>query len=177
MDAQTRLQLSELMVRLADGDRSVFDAVYSALWPIVSAFCGKTLTHDDAEDATQQVLLKVFSQAANFERTRDAVTWALTIAAWEVRTIRRRHQRTRTSDLDESEHSTHADSPETLTAERQITDAAIQVLGQLSPADQQTLIATFNDDVTAGVAAATMRKRRERAMARLRDAWRRIYAG
>jgi RNA polymerase sigma factor (sigma-70 family) len=177
MDAATRLQLTQLMTRLADGDRSVIDAVYAGLWPVVSSFCSKTLDRADAEDAAQQALLKVFDQAANFERDRDAITWVLSIAVWEVRTIRRRRQRSKTSVLNDAEYSCAADSPETLTVERQITGAALQALGQLSSADQETLLATFNEEVPVGVAGATFRKRRERALVRLKDAWRRIHAG
>ena len=177
MDAETRLQLTQLMTRLADGDRSVFDAVYAGLWPVVSAFCSKSLDRADAEDAAQQALLKVFDQAAKFEQGRDAVTWALSIAVWEVRTIRKRHQRSKTYVLNDTEIAAPTDSPETLTVERQITAAALYALGQLSNADQKTLLATFNEEAPAGVAGATFRKRRERALARLKETWRRIYAG
>ena len=176
MDSAARLHLNELMARLADGDRSVFDEVYAGLWPIVAAFCSRTLSHADAEDAAQQSLLKVFDQAANFERDRDGVTWALGIAVWEVRTIRKRHARSKISDLNESELPVVTESPELLTAERQITDAAIAVLGQLSPEDQTTLLATFNEEAPDGVGRATFRKRRERALGRLKLAWRRVYA-
>lgn len=176
MEFAKRQQLTRLMARLADGDRSVFDTVYSQLWPIVSAFCGKTLAAADAEDAAQQVLLKVFDRAATFERDRDALTFALSIAVWEIKTIRKRHARSRTSTLDDAELPSIADNPEGLTAERQIIEAARQVLGQLSEVDQQTLKATFNEDSNSAIAGATFRKRRERALVRLKEAWSRIYA-
>jgi len=121
-------------------------------------------------------LLKVFDQAANFERDRDGVTWALSIAVWEVRTIRKRHARSKMSALNESELPVVTESPELLAADRQITDAAIAVLGQLSREDQTTLLATFNEESPDGVGRATFRKRRERALGRLKLAWRRVYA-
>jgi RNA polymerase sigma-70 factor (ECF subfamily) len=164
------------MVRLADGDRSVFDQVYAELWPIVSAFCGKALATADAEDAAQQALLKVFDRAATFERDRDALTWALSIAVWEIKTIRKRFARSKTTALDETQLPSITDNPEGLTSERQIVEAAQEVLGQLSELDQQTLIATFNQESSDEIAGATFRKRRERALVRLRDAWSRIYA-
>ena len=176
MDQTKRAQLSMLMARLADGDRSVFDKVYAELWPIVSAFCGKALPAADAEDAAQQALLKVFDRAATFERDRDALTWALSIAVWEIKTIRKRLVRSKTTALEETQLPSITDNPEGLAAERQIVEAARQVLGQLSVLDQQTLIATFNQEVGDDIAGATFRKRRERALARLRDAWSRIYA-
>jgi len=176
MDAAARQVLSQLMIRLADGDRSVFDDVYAQLWPIVKAFCGKTLSVADAEDAAQQALLKVFDRAATFERDRDALTWALSIAVWEVKTIRKRYQRNKTTALEEQPLPTAYDDPEGLNAERQIVEGAQQVLGQLSAQDQETLLATFHEENPDVVAGATFRKRRERALTRLRAAWSRIYA-
>ncbi len=177
MDTAGRERLNGLMVRLADGDRTVFDEVYSALWPVISTFCSRTLPQADAEDAAQQALFKIFDQAIHFERDRDVVTWALSIAMWEVRTIRKRNLRARTSDLADFELPSAARTPEMLAADRQITGVALDVLGQLSVADRETLLATFNDEAPEGVAGATFRKRRERALARLKLAWRRVYAG
>ena len=119
------------MARLADGDRSVFDTVYAKLWPVVSAFCAKALPAADAEDAAQQALLKVFDRAATFERDRDALTWVLSIAVWEIKTIRKRHARSKISCLADNQVPSTPDNPEGLTAERQIVMAAQQVLGQL----------------------------------------------
>jgi len=164
------------MNRLADGDRSVFDEVYARLWPILSSFCAKTLSDADAEDAAQQALLKVFDRAPTFERERDALTWALSISVWEVKTIRKRHTRSRLTALDEQPLPSMSDDPEGLNAERQIVEAARQVLGQLSEQDQETLLATFHEETPEAVAGATFRKRRERALTRLREAWSRIYA-
>ena len=62
-----------------------------------------------------------------------------------------------------------------MTLERDLVAAAQEVLGRLSPADQQTLLTTFEGEAPTDVSAATFRKRRERAVSRLRDAWRLIY--
>ena len=59
-------------------------------------------------------------------------------------------------------------------AERQLVQRAVNVMGQLSPADQETLVATFFDEA-ASASGATLRKRRERALTRLRDAFKRLY--
>lgn len=176
MDSETRIHLNTLMAQLADGDRTVLNDVYSLLWPIISAFCGKTLSYADAQDAAQQALLKLFDQAAAFDRDRDVVTWALSVAAWEVRTVRKRHERSKLALFDDALATGNAKDPEWEMAERQLVEAALSVLGQLSNSDQETLISTFSEDAPEGVAGATFRKRRERALVRLRTAWRRIYA-
>jgi RNA polymerase sigma-70 factor (ECF subfamily) len=55
-----------------------------------------------------------------------------------------------------------------------LTRAAIAAMGQLSDADKETLLATFWDEA-ASVQGPTLRKRRERALERLRSTFRRIY--
>ena len=46
--------------------------------------------------------MKVFAQAARFDREKDAIAWALGIAAWEIRTLRQRRQRRREEGLEDS---------------------------------------------------------------------------
>jgi RNA polymerase sigma-70 factor (ECF subfamily) len=175
MNADARKRASALMIRLADGDRSAFDQVYAALWPVLTSFCGKMLSGTDAEDATQQALLKVFSRASTFDRGGDAFTWAITIAAWEVRTVQKQMARSRTTFVEGHDAADPGESPEARISREQLVTAARHVLGTLSESDQQTLVATFNDERPASVSGATFRKRRERALARLKEAWRRIY--
>lgn len=163
------------MIRLADGDRSVFDQVYAALWPVLTSFCGKMLSGTDAEDATQQALLKVFRRASTFDRGGDAFTWAITIAAWEVRTIQKQMARSKTTFVESHDAADPGENPEARVSHEQLVTAARHVLGTLSESDQQTLVATFNEQSPASVPGATFRKRRERALARLKEAWRRIY--
>ena len=175
MNADARKHVNALMIRLADGDRSVFDEVYAALWPVTTAFCGKMLSGTDAEDAAQQALLKVFSRASTFDKTGDAFTWAVTIATWEVRTIQKQITRSRTTFVEKHNAADPAESAEARISREQLVTAARQVLGTLSESDQQTLVATFNDENPASVPGATFRKRRERALARLKEAWRKVY--
>lgn len=52
--------------------------------------------------------------------------------------------------------------------------AALAAMNELSELDRETLLATFLDE-SATASGATLRKRRERALDRLRRAFRRIY--
>src|SRR6266849_3158600 len=81
------------MVRLADGDRSAFSPLYTLLWPALRVFVHRQLPASDAEDVAQDALLKVFARASRFDPARDALAWALGIAAFEVRTARKRTAR------------------------------------------------------------------------------------
>lgn len=176
MDAEGRRELTGLLARLADGDRSAFDLVYAALWPLISAFCARTLAMADSEDTAQVVLLKLFEQAPNFDRRADALMWALSIAKWEIRTVRQRYARSKVDGLDHaSETQDPEKDPESLLFEREIAQAVQAVVGMLSPSDRETLAVTMNDEGDTTVPHATLRKRRQRALARLKEAWRSVY--
>ena len=67
-----------------------------------------------------------------------------------------------------------AEYVEVLLAQRELMQAAVAALGELSPEDQEALVATFWEEAT-NVTGATLRKRRERALKRLRDTFKRLY--
>ena len=166
------------MIRLADGDRASFDPVYAALFPAVHAFCRRMIgAGADAEDATQQTLIKVFDRVSTFDPEGDALTWTLTIAAWECRTVRKKRGRSREAPEGEAiAVAADAPSPEDRVIDRDLAGAAEALLASLSEADQATLRATVEGEgPDPSVAGATFRKRRERAFARLREAWRKVY--
>jgi RNA polymerase sigma-70 factor (ECF subfamily) len=175
MDAETRRSLNAMMVRLADGDRSAFDGAYALLWPALLGFCKRALVSSDAEDAAQLALLKVFERASTFQRDKDALTWAITIAAWEARTIRKRHHRSRSTSIETDQHASLTEDPEKAVVDHELVEAAQSILGSLSEDDRATLAATFAEETPTGISGPTFRKRRERAIARFKDAWRRIH--
>jgi RNA polymerase sigma-70 factor (ECF subfamily) len=55
-----------------------------------------------------------------------------------------------------------------------MTRAALTAMTELSELDQETLLASFLEE-SATASGATFRKRRERALDRLRTAFRRLY--
>lgn len=120
-------------------------------------------------------MIKVFARVSSFDRERDALTWALAIAAWECRTVARRRGRRREDDISRAAHLA-ADSPrlDDELSSRQLAAAATAVLGTLRPEDVETVLAAVSDEPAArdGIAPATFRKRLERAVGRLRTAWR-----
>jgi RNA polymerase sigma-70 factor, ECF subfamily len=166
--------LNALMARLADGDRSAFTPVFRLLWPPTLRMCMSMLKNDaDAKDAAQQSMEKILSRASSYDPTRPAMPWALAIAAWECRTLRqtRRRRRETPDELVKEPMTTGAEDE---IAQRDLMQAALDALGELSDSDKETLMATFWDE-SVSASGATFRKRRERAVHRLRDAFRRIY--
>ncbi len=167
-------ELNALMARLADGDRSVFTEVFKRLWPPTLRLCISLLRHEaDASDAAQQAMQKVLERASDYDPHRPALPWALAVAAWECRTIQRRRGRRREAPEDAAGDIAGADTEDEL-VDRALTRAAVTALGELSDTDRETLISTFWDEA-ASTSGPTLRKRRERALERLRGAFRRLY--
>ncbi len=173
MDRDEREDLRRHLVALADGDREAFHPVFVRLWPLLRSFVGRHLPPQDAEDAAQQALVNLFSRASEFERERDAVSWALGIAAYEIRTLRRKRQRRR-EEVDEDGIEARPDgapTPEEAVLAGELAAVLEGTLSALRPGDAATLVA-FAHGERPDVAPATFRKRVERALARLRAVWR-----
>ncbi len=176
MDRAQRLATQEQVTRLADGDRAVLAPLFETLWPVLRDFCRRSLASEaDGDDAAQEAMIKVFARVSSFDRDRDALTWALAIAAWECRTVARRRGRRREDDLSHAAHLVDGGSRiDDELSSRQLAAAATAVLGTLRPDDVAAVLAAVSDEpaARAGLAPATSRKRLERALGRLRTAWR-----
>ena len=167
-------ELDGLMTRLADGDRSAFDGVFERLHGPLHRLCLGYLGNEaDAADAMQEALQKVLERASDYDASRRALPWALAIAGWECRTVARRQQRRREVPEAEAGVRPGPDAEEAF-AQRKLLEAAVAVMGTLSEQDRETLTATFWEEA-APVAGATFRKRRERALSRLKQAFWRMH--
>ncbi len=176
MDVHALRELDAAMLRLADGDRAASAPVFAALWPELVAFAERVLGRGgDADDAAQQALEKVFAQVADYDPQRSALAWGLAILSWECRTAlqRRRRQRGREQPLDPALPGGELD-PESLTVERSLRASLREAVAELSPADQRTLEDAFMRDAE-GPREPAFRKRKERALTRLRAAWSKIH--
>jgi len=172
MNALQRRNVHAAMVQLADGHRAAFDAVFAGLWPDLLAFVRRAMPGQaDAEDLAQQTLLKIFFRISEFDTSRDGVAWAFGIAIYEVRTYRRKRQRRR--EIGVSPATQAADrtpSPEMRMIETDLRRALTEALGELTETDRAALLPAEN--LVVGVTPAAWRKRRQRALERLRAVWR-----
>lgn len=160
MDAAARRQLQDDLRRLGDGDRAAASAVFAALWPSCLQLARQALKSDvDAEDAAQNALVKLFQQAPSFDATRSALGWALALVTWECRTIRKKRSRSK-----EDARDVDVVAPVVVDNARDV-EAVVRGFVELDARDQETLRALL-DGAPAG--DATSRKRRQRAIDRLR---------
>jgi RNA polymerase sigma factor (sigma-70 family) len=178
VDQADRGRLHDDLTRLADGDREAFHPVYVALLPVVRRFTSRSLAPGDAEDAAQDALVKVFLRASEFDPLRDALSWALGIVAYEIKTSRRRRGRRREVETEGSTLASERDpaaSPEERAIGDDLDRAIDDALRRLSASDADTLRAFAAGERPPDVAPATFRKRVERGLGRLRAQWRMIH--
>jgi len=176
MDVVRRKTIHDAMVRLSDGDRSAMNVLVNELWPVVLLFAKRGLEHEqDAEDVAQEVFLRICARMSDFDRQRDGLSWAFGIASYEIMTVRKRRKRRREL-AGEAELATRADtsaSQEEQAIQSELSEAMVLAIGQLSDDARASL--GLEEPFLANVPAATFRKRRQRALDRLRAVWRKLY--
>lgn len=172
MTSAARARLQNAMIRFADGERAAFREVFDGLWPMCLTLANRSLAQRaDAEDVAQRALLKVFDRIVDFDRARDGVAWAMTIAAYEVLTCRKQRIRRREDDVELDVVDAQPLATQQL-IERDLYDNAHAIIGEMSERDQQALASLLLGETPRG---ETERKRRFRAIERLRAAWRKAH--
>lgn len=172
MREETRARLQNALAALASGDRSAFDEVFSLAWPVLRSLAVSLLGDPaEAEDAAQRALLKLFSRASDYDANRPALPWVLAFGANEVRTVRGRRKRRHFVEVGDALPA--QDDPESTLLESDLQAALQEILGTMTVEDRVALGLLPTTDST--VAPATLRKRKQRALERLRAAWRRMH--
>lgn len=174
MERHERSELQRSLSRLADGDRAAFRPVFDLAWPRVREVAARMMPDAaDAEDAAQSALCKLFERASEFDPARDALAWIVGIVSYECLTLRRKRTRRRERPGDGLAAVADATrgAEEALIA-RELETVALAVVGTLRDEDRATLRVAFFGEGARSVAPATFRKRLERALGRLRAAWR-----
>jgi len=161
------------MAQLAEGERAAFDRVFATLWPLLRRFCARLLGDEAAgEDAAQAALCRIFSRATEWTCGRDVVAWALGIAAWECKTVRQKSKRRREApEQDSAAAPAGGPSPEEEAEMSELRKAVLEELVTLPATDIETLEALASGERPA-IPGPTFRKRAQRALTRLRAAWR-----
>ena len=88
--------LEPLVRRAQQGDRAALEAVVTAIQPRVHGLALRFLWHpDDAQDATQEILVRVVTGLGSFRGESAFRTWVFQVACNALRTMRRRRMEER----------------------------------------------------------------------------------
>lgn len=165
--------LTSLLIRYARGDRRAFSPLFTLVWPLVLRRCRHL---DDPEDAAQEVFLKVFSRIADYDCTRDGISWILAIARYEILTASRRKKRSREDKIANlSWAASRETNAEDVALRKQMHELLVGAMATLSPRDRALLIEPLTSGGPCeGAHDACTRKRKQRAVERLQLACKRL---
>jgi RNA polymerase sigma factor (sigma-70 family) len=83
--------MTSLVARSRDGDRAAADALIHAIQPTIYKLAQRFLMDPaDAEDATQDILLKIITRLGQFDGRSQFRTWAYAVASNHLRDLKRR---------------------------------------------------------------------------------------
>jgi len=170
MERDARQSLDELLARLRSGDRSAFDPAYELIGPVVMAFIRKGLSVEaERDDAFQNTMLRVFGRVSDYQAGTDPHAWVLTLAAFEVATLRKRSAREHVRQEGEAALTglPGSDDLEASVLARESLHRLEGAVAQLSASDQRVLLS-----VEEGPRPPRERKQKQRALERLRQLWR-----
>lgn len=146
------------------------------LWPVLLSYAERGLRDSQAaEDVAQEVLFRISSRISELDRSRDPLSWAFGIATFEILSQRKRQHRRRETLVGEAVPESTATTPsvEDAVIQAELHAALADSLGHLSADDVEQL--GLVESGRSAPATPAMRKRRQRALDRLRTIWRSIY--
>ncbi len=158
------------MARLSRGERAAFDPLFRALYPRALRLARVRLVDDQASDAAQSIMMKVFARASEFDPGRPVLPWFYAAAANEIQTAHRRaaRQERRAVAEDRAHGLPAAEDPERLALERELRACLARAIASLDEASAEAIACLLEDRAMTGVSATAFRKRVSRAYARLR---------
>ena len=83
--------MTSLVARSRDGDRAAADALIQGIQPTIYKLAQRFLmVPDDAEDATQDILLKIITRLSQFDGQSQFRTWAYAVASNHLLDLKRK---------------------------------------------------------------------------------------
>lgn len=145
------------IVRVQSGDASAFDVLYQQHYPTVFRRCLKAFHNkEDAEDVSQDVFMKVFSQISHFRHESNFSTWLYCITSNQIRDKHRKTQRCPQGETLEDFHIERLDVPADQFARLQIQEA----IETVNEGDRRVLHQMLSGAAPTEIAEMSGRKRR-----------------
>lgn len=97
-------ELAELLSRVRAGDSNAWGELYRGYAPAIFRFCRRALpSREDAEDATNEVFMKVRQKLGTYDSSRPFTAWLYKVASnhcWDMLRRRRIRQDLETGDVE-----------------------------------------------------------------------------
>lgn len=95
MNRPEPVQVHELLIRVADGDRAAFRTLYAKAGPKLFAICLRMMrSKDQAEDVLQEAFVKIWERSWQFDAGKgDGLAWVATVTRHCALDRLRRHPR------------------------------------------------------------------------------------
>jgi len=156
------------MGRLALGDRSAFDPLYSILRPRALRLAEARLGKTEAADVAQTALLKVFSRASEFIPGRPCLPWFYAIVANEIRSCQRQGAKFKLDERAIERVVDNVPNAEDQLLSHELERALDLALESLDDDGANAILAVLGRGPVPSVNPVTFRKRVSRAYAKLR---------
>ncbi|MBC53369.1 MAG: RNA polymerase subunit sigma-70 [Gammaproteobacteria bacterium] len=133
----------------ANRDRAAFQELYKHFTPMIRAFLLKSMgagaNRSEAEEITQEVLIKVWNKAASFNSSKASVnTWIFTIARnTRIDFIRRNERNERKIDIEDIWHEPESPEPLVDLQQRRAEQVIKQAMATLPDEQLQVLYKAF----------------------------------
>lgn len=102
--AMNSTELAELLSRVRAGDSDAWGELYREFAPAIFRFCRRALpAREDAEDATNEVFMKVRQKLGTYDSSRPFTAWLYKVASnhcWDILRRRRIRQDLETGDVE-----------------------------------------------------------------------------
>ena len=165
-----------LLIHMAQCSEAAFEAFYDRHSAVVYSLARKILrTTTDAEEVMQDVFVRVWNKASEFDPARGTVlAWLMTIAHHTAIDLYRRNQHRQTDELDDAaiNAASYGSAATEQTLDRMV---AAKALDMLEASDRQLLEALYFEGLSqsqlaarTGLPLGTLKSRARSALQRLR---------
>src|SRR5208282_127576 len=152
MSAPGKTESTDLVVRARTGDAGAWGELYREFAPPIFRFCRRAMpTHEDAEDATMEIFMKLRDKLSQFDHTRSFSAWLYKVAAnhcWDMLRRRKGRQNKETENVDDVplEHP-DPNQLERLIEERS-NEEVRKALGKLGVRARMALVMRYYSDMS-----------------------------
>jgi RNA polymerase sigma-70 factor (ECF subfamily) len=152
MSAPGKTEPTDLVVRARTGDTEAWGDLYREFAPAIFRFCRRAMpTHEDAEDATMEIFMKLRDKLGQFDHTRSFTAWLYKVAAnhcWDMLRRRKGRQDKETEDVNDLP----LEQPDTNQLERLIEERSNEevrkALGRLGVRARMALVMRYYSDMS-----------------------------